>query len=131
MFCNIIIPISIKIGETALAGTILMIGINKIEIRNINPVTILVKPVLPPAVIPAAASTDATVGLVPKIPEDKTETAVACRDFLLLSGRFSILLCPWIKPIFSNTITNAKDMEVNQKITFPAWSHDIDRKSVV
>src|SRR5690625_2735203 len=75
MICNIIITNSIKIGETALAGTILMIGINKIEIRNINPVTILVKPVLPPAVTPAAASTDATVGLVPKIPKDKTETA--------------------------------------------------------
>lgn len=77
MFCNIRTPIKIRIGETALAGTTFITGINKIETKNITPVTILVSPVLPPAVIPAADSTEATVGLVPKTPEDKTETAVA------------------------------------------------------
>src|SRR5699024_9756620 len=70
-------PIKMRMGETALAGTILITGINKIDNKNINPVTTLVNPVLPPAVMPAAASTDATVGLVPRIPDDKTDIDVA------------------------------------------------------
>lgn len=45
--------------------------------KNNNPVTIDVRPVFPPAVIPAALSTVDTVGLVPNRPHVIAEIALA------------------------------------------------------
>ena len=46
------------------------------------PLTSAIKPVLPPDSIPAALSAAATVGLVPKKPEQKVATELASKVFL-------------------------------------------------
>ncbi len=51
----------------ALLGIIFIIGSKNRDTKNKIPVKIDVNPVFPPAVMPAAVSIVATVGLVPKI----------------------------------------------------------------
>ena len=54
---SIIIPTMIRIGATATVGTIARSGLKKLEIANKAATTSAVKPVRPPASIPAALST--------------------------------------------------------------------------
>ncbi|CIV80872.1 Uncharacterised protein [Streptococcus pneumoniae] len=54
---NIIIPTIIKIGAVAAVGTIARSGLKKLEIAKQIATTKAVKPVRPPAPIPAADST--------------------------------------------------------------------------
>ncbi len=70
-------PIIIKIGAMALSGISLTNGSANSDAKNNNPVTIDVRPVFPPAVIPAALSTVDTVGLVPNRPHVIAEIALA------------------------------------------------------
>ena len=46
-------------------GILAKMGAKKMEIKNMNPVTIAVIPVLPPSEIPVALSTKAVTGLEP------------------------------------------------------------------
>ena len=57
IFVSINPPIIIRIGAIAVFGTSLIKGIKKRDASINNPVTTEVKPVLPPAVMPAAVST--------------------------------------------------------------------------
>ncbi|CAH0302077.1 hypothetical protein SRABI80_04276 [Peribacillus frigoritolerans] len=75
-------PMIIKMGAMALSGITLITGINNSDRMNSTPVTTEVRPVLPPDAIPAAVSTVATVGLEPNKPDNRTDTLVACSDFL-------------------------------------------------
>ena len=56
-FDNIITPTMIKIGAVACVGTIDTKGLKKLEIAKSTATTRAVKPVRPPASIPAADST--------------------------------------------------------------------------
>ncbi len=71
----IITPTIIKTGDVAADGTIPAIGAINIQAMNNNAVTTLVKPVRPPAPIPAALSTYVVVFDVPKIAP--TDVAIA------------------------------------------------------
>jgi len=63
----IITPTIIRTGAVAAAGTIPTTGASNMQAINSNAVTTLVKPVRPPAPIPAALSTYVVVFDVPKI----------------------------------------------------------------
>lgn len=89
-FVSINPPIMIRIGAIAAFGTSLIKGKKKSEERNNKPVTMEVKPVLPPAVIPAAVSTVETEGLVPNNPQIIVDMEMAFNDFPFFSGASSI-----------------------------------------
>lgn len=79
-----------RIGAMAVLGTNFIKGRKKRDNKMKEPVTTEVKPVLPPAVIPAAVSTVETVGLVPNNPQTIAEMEIAFKDLLFFSGAFSI-----------------------------------------
>lgn len=79
-------PIIMRIGAIAVSGTSLIKGMKKSDDKINKPVTTEVKPVFPPAVIPAAVSTVETDGLVPKNPQAIVEIEMAFKDFPFFSG---------------------------------------------
>lgn len=106
------LPIIIKIGAITSFGIKFINGINNNEIKSNNPDIRDVKPVFPPAAIPAVPSTVETDGLVPNKPQAIVDKAIAFKALFCFSGVLSNpLICPCNNPIFSNTKT-----KVNEKV---------------
>ncbi len=74
-----------SIGEIALLGIIFIIGSKNRDNKNKIPVKIDVNPVFPPAVMAAAVSIVATVGLVPKNPQVIADNEQTSKEVLIYS----------------------------------------------
>ena len=125
---NIKNPTIISAGAVAKDGIAVKIGANSMEIRNKNPVTTAVKPVLPPAATPAEDSTNVVVVEVPRT----APAAVAIASDIsagLIPGSFPFLsnipafvLTPIKVPNVSNKSTNRKENITIIKFTIPTLS---------
>ena len=89
MLLTIKLPKIINIGAIASSGIKVKNGINNIDISISKPVTIAVRPVLPPAEMPAVPSTVDTEGLVPNSPQVIEDKATAIKLLFCFSGAFN------------------------------------------
>ena len=89
MLLTINLPKIINIGAIVSSGIKVKNGINNIDISISKPVTIAVRPVLPPAEMPAVPSTVDTEGLVPNSPQVIEDKATAIKLLFCFSGAFN------------------------------------------